>query len=91
MKSIQSNTEYNNNTTTIQMGFRRKSNDLFESVSQVELFELMPYDQFNNFSVMSGYFPGWQPVHFNPCPLSPDISSLKKSEDPDQLASNKAI
>ena len=28
------NTEYDYNTTTIQMGFRRKSNDLFESVSQ---------------------------------------------------------
>ena len=28
------NTEYNYNTTTIQMGFSRKSNDLFESVSQ---------------------------------------------------------
>ena len=34
MASIQSNTEYNYNTTTIQIGFRRKSNDLFESVSQ---------------------------------------------------------
>ena len=34
MTSIQSNTEYDYNTTTIQMGFRRKSNDLFESVSQ---------------------------------------------------------
>ena len=29
------NTEYDYNTTTIQMGFRRKSNDLFESVSQL--------------------------------------------------------
>ena len=28
------NTEYDYNTTTIQMGFRRKSNDLFESVYQ---------------------------------------------------------
>ena len=28
------NTEYNINTTTIQMGFRRKSNDLFESVKE---------------------------------------------------------
>ena len=28
------NTEYDYNITTIQMGFRRKSNDLFESVSQ---------------------------------------------------------
>ena len=28
------NTEYKYNTSTIQMGFRRKSNDLFESVSQ---------------------------------------------------------
>ena len=28
------NTEYDYNTTTIQMGFRRKSNDLFESVSK---------------------------------------------------------
>ena len=28
------NAEYDYNTTTIQMGFRRKSNDLFESVSQ---------------------------------------------------------
>ena len=34
MTSIQSNTEYDNNTTTIQMGFRRKSIDLFESVSK---------------------------------------------------------
>ena len=34
MTSIQSNTEYDYNITTIQMGFRRKSNDLFESVSQ---------------------------------------------------------
>ena len=34
MTSIQSNTEYDCYTTTIQMGFRRKSNDLFESVSQ---------------------------------------------------------
>ena len=34
MTSIQSNTEYDYNTTTIQMGFRRKSNDFFESVSQ---------------------------------------------------------
>ena len=32
MTSIQSNTEYDYNATTIQMGFRRKSNDLFESV-----------------------------------------------------------
>ena len=32
MTSKQSNTEYDYNTTTIQMGFRRKSNDLFESV-----------------------------------------------------------
>ena len=29
-----SNTEYDYNTTTIQMGFLRKSNDLFESVSK---------------------------------------------------------
>ena len=28
------NTVYDYNTITIQMGFRRKSNDLFESVSQ---------------------------------------------------------
>ena len=34
MTSIQSNTEYDYNTTTLQMGFRRKSNNLFESVSQ---------------------------------------------------------
>ena len=34
MTSIQSNTEYDYNTTTIQMEFRRKSDDLFESVSQ---------------------------------------------------------
>ena len=34
MTDIQSNTEYDYNTTTIQMGFRRKSNDLFKSVSQ---------------------------------------------------------
>ena len=34
MTKTQSNTEYDYNTTTIQMGFRRKSNDLFESVSQ---------------------------------------------------------
>ena len=34
MTNIQSNTEYDYNTTTIQMGFRRKSNDLFKSVSQ---------------------------------------------------------
>ena len=34
MTNMQSNTEYDKNTTTIQMGFRRKSNDLFESVSQ---------------------------------------------------------
>ena len=34
MTSIQSNTENDYNTTTIQMGFKRKSNDLFESVSQ---------------------------------------------------------
>ena len=33
MTSIQNNTEYYCNITTIQMGFRRKSNDLFESVS----------------------------------------------------------
>ena len=33
MTSIQSNTEYDYNTTTIQMGFRRKANALFESVS----------------------------------------------------------
>ena len=33
MTSIQK-TEYGYNTTTIQMGFRKKSNDLFESVSQ---------------------------------------------------------
>ena len=32
MTSIQSNTEYDYNTTTVQIGFRRKSNDLFESV-----------------------------------------------------------
>ena len=29
-----SSTEYDYNITTIQMGFRRKSNDLYESVSQ---------------------------------------------------------
>ena len=34
MTSLQSNTEYDYYTTTIQMRFRRKSNDLFESVSQ---------------------------------------------------------
>ena len=36
MTSVQSNTENDYNTTTIQMGLRRKSltNDLFESVSQ---------------------------------------------------------
>ena len=34
MTSVQNNTEYDYNTTTIQMGFRRKSNDLFESVSK---------------------------------------------------------
>ena len=34
MTCIQSNTEYDFDTTTILMGFRRKSNDLFESVSQ---------------------------------------------------------
>ena len=28
------NTEYDYNTTTIQMGFRRKSNDLFESAER---------------------------------------------------------
>ena len=33
MTSIQSNTEYDYNTNTKQMGFRRKSNDLFEYVS----------------------------------------------------------
>ena len=32
MTSIQRNTEYDYNTTTLQIGFRRKSNDLFESV-----------------------------------------------------------
>ena len=31
------NIEYDYNTTTIQMGFRRKSNDLFESVLTVNL------------------------------------------------------
>ena len=36
-----SNTEYDYNTTTIQMGFRRKSNDLFKSVSQE--FKLLIY------------------------------------------------
>ena len=35
MTSIQTKTEYDYNTTTIQTGFRRKSNDLFESVSQL--------------------------------------------------------
>ena len=40
MTSIQSNTEYDYNTTTIQMGFRRKSNDLFESVSQTKTLTL---------------------------------------------------
>ena len=35
MSSKQSNTEYDYNTTTIKMGFRRKSNGLFESVSQI--------------------------------------------------------
>ena len=34
MRSLQSNTEYDCTTTTVQMGFRRKSNYLFESVSQ---------------------------------------------------------
>ena len=43
MTSIQSNTEYDYNTTTIQMGFRRKSNDLFESVSL--LLELLTRDR----------------------------------------------
>ena len=33
MTSIQNNIEYDYNTTAIQMGFRRKSNDLFESVT----------------------------------------------------------
>ena len=36
-----SNTVYDYNTITIQMGFRRKSNDLFESVSQE--FTLLVY------------------------------------------------
>ena len=35
------NTVYDYNTITIQMGFRRKSNDLFESVSQE--FTLLVY------------------------------------------------
>ena len=35
--NIQSKTEYDYNTITKQMGFRRKSNDLFESVSHVLL------------------------------------------------------
>ena len=34
MTSIQSKTEYDYNTATIQMGFRRMSNDFFESGSQ---------------------------------------------------------
>ena len=34
MTSIQSNTEYDYNTATIPMGIRRKSNYLFETVSQ---------------------------------------------------------
>ena len=34
MTSIKRNSKYDYNTTTIQMGFRRKSNDLFESVSK---------------------------------------------------------
>ena len=31
MTSIQSNTEYDYNTTTIQMGFRRKSNEKLDN------------------------------------------------------------
>ena len=34
MTSIQSNTDYDYSTTTVQMEFRGKSNDLFESVFQ---------------------------------------------------------
>ena len=34
MTSIQNNTEYDYNTTTIQVEFRRKASYLFESVSQ---------------------------------------------------------
>ena len=34
MTCLKSNTEYDYNTTTIQIGFRRKSNNFFESVSQ---------------------------------------------------------
>ena len=41
MRSIHRNTECVYNTTTIQMGFRRKSNDLFENESQE--FSLLIY------------------------------------------------
>ena len=41
MTSIQSNTEYDYNTITIQIGFRRKSNDLFES--DIQEFTLLIY------------------------------------------------
>ena len=37
------NTEYDYNTATIQMGFRRKSNDLFESVRYFCLVDLCFY------------------------------------------------
>ena len=42
------NTEYDYITTTIQMGFKRKSNDLFESVSQE--FTLLIYTEGKKFS-----------------------------------------
>ena len=40
MTSIQSKTEYDFNTTTIQMEFRRNSNGLFESESQEFMYKL---------------------------------------------------
>ena len=40
MTSIQSNTKYDYNTTTVQMGFRRKSNDLFGSVFEKYVIKL---------------------------------------------------
>ena len=56
MTSIQSNTEYDYNTSTVQMGFRRKSNDLFESVSQ----NTFPFLSTNKMFIMAG-------IHKMPC------------------------
>ena len=61
MTNIQSNTEYDYNTTTIQMEFRRKSNDLFEYVSQGFTLICVHVLSYRNYHRCShSYLVGWK-------------------------------